>query len=152
MFTHCDYCCVVCLCLPCMQKMPLSSELTGGNNKVKFSEQLTMATSSGLLPSSGLKTNNLSTSNLDSTSLLNGGKELLGSEHSVARPSLKSRVSGKICIFCGGKAVGPHEAKCGHSGCYSCWLKGMKVTDWCALCCRRTVFLHSQTFGSAPLF
>ena len=134
-----------------MQKMPVSSELTGGTNKVKFSEKFTMATSSGLLPSSGLQTSNLSTSNLDSTSLLNGGKELLGSERSVARPSLKSRVSGKICIFCGVKAVGPHEAKCGHSGCYSCWLKGMKVTTLCALCCRWTVFSHNRTFGLATV-
>jgi regulator of telomere elongation helicase 1 len=74
-------------------------------------------------------TSNLSTSTLDSVTLLNGGKELLGNHpdtQGVERPSLKSRVSGKICIFCGKKAIGPHKAKCGHTGCYECWMKDMK--------------------------
>lgn len=45
----------------------------------------------------------------------------------LAKPALKSRVSGKICALCTKEARGPHEARCGHVCCYECWVDRLKV-------------------------
>nr|QZX63224.1 regulator of telomere elongation helicase 1 [Halisarca dujardinii] len=93
-----------------------------------------------LMAAAGRTDGHLSTASLDSVSLLNGGKPLLGIQPvSTGKgdrpPSLKSRVWGKTCLVCGSIAVAPHQASCGHCACYQCWMAVMKVLVTCACAC-----------------